>query len=105
MKDMSLRPDDIGVIDYCDEDEHSLTIGKMWLTFSWSGLMELRNRIDGYILVSLIPADQIEFFVSGREEARRNKDYEKADAIKSFLLANSIRLEDTPDGVRWKRED
>ena len=50
MKDMKVGPEEIGNIDYCDKNEHGLTIGKLWLQFSWRGLLELRNRIDEYIL-------------------------------------------------------
>ncbi len=41
--------------------------------------------------------------IEQRERARRNKEYERADAIRDTLLARGIVLEDTPRGVRWKR--
>ena len=47
---MNIEPSEIGEIDYCDENEHMIIIGKVWLQFSWSGLLELRKRIDEYIL-------------------------------------------------------
>ena len=38
-----------------------------------------------------------------REDARRNKDFALADRIRDDLLSEGISLEDTKDGVRWKR--
>lgn len=38
-----------------------------------------------------------------REKARRNKDYSLADRIRGELAAQGIILEDTKDGVRWKK--
>ncbi|MEM2429723.1 MAG: cysteine--tRNA ligase [Nitrososphaerales archaeon] len=39
-----------------------------------------------------------------REEARRKKDWETADRLRNQLLEKGIILEDTPQGVRWKRK-
>ncbi|MCX8191758.1 MAG: cysteine--tRNA ligase, partial [Nitrososphaerales archaeon] len=38
-----------------------------------------------------------------REEARRKKDWETADRLRNQLLERGIILEDTPEGVKWKR--
>ena len=37
------------------------------------------------------------------EEARKAKDFKRADAIRDELLAKGIILEDTREGVKWKR--
>jgi cysteinyl-tRNA synthetase len=42
--------------------------------------------------------------IRAREEARRAKDFKKADAIRAELKAQGIVLMDTPDGVKWKKE-
>ena len=39
-----------------------------------------------------------------RDEARRKKDFKKADEIRKKLLNKGIILEDTKGGVRWKRK-
>ncbi len=48
--------------------------------------------------------DDIEQKIQDRQDARANKDFAKADAIRDELLENGIILEDTREGVRWKRE-
>jgi cysteinyl-tRNA synthetase len=39
-----------------------------------------------------------------REKARKEKNYELADQIRDELLEKGIVLEDTKDGVRWKKK-
>ena len=38
-----------------------------------------------------------------RQEARKAKDFARADAIRNELLEKGIILEDTREGVKWKR--
>jgi cysteinyl-tRNA synthetase len=42
--------------------------------------------------------------IAEREEARKNKDWSKADEIRKRLLDMGIIIEDTPEGTRWYRE-
>ncbi len=48
--------------------------------------------------------EEIESMIAQRTEARKKKDFEKADRIRKELLDKGILLEDTPHGVRWKRK-
>lgn len=41
--------------------------------------------------------------IEERQEARKRKDFARSDEIRQELLGNGIVLEDTKDGVRWKR--
>ncbi|MEM3627622.1 MAG: cysteine--tRNA ligase [Candidatus Bathyarchaeia archaeon] len=41
--------------------------------------------------------------IEKREEARRRKDWETADKIREQLRAMGIIIEDTPQGVRWRK--
>jgi len=49
-----------------------------------------------------LPSDAMEK-IEEREKARREKNYKLADQIRNELLQQGIILEDTKDGVRWKR--
>ncbi|MCF5936224.1 cysteine--tRNA ligase, partial [Xanthomonas perforans] len=41
--------------------------------------------------------------VEERSAAKKAKDFARADAIRKQLAEEGIVLEDTPQGVRWKR--
>lgn len=46
---------------------------------------------------------QIEELIKERQEARKSRDFAKADEIRDTLAAQGILLEDTREGVKWKR--
>ncbi|MDN6194899.1 MAG: cysteine--tRNA ligase [Atopostipes suicloacalis] len=48
--------------------------------------------------------EAIDSLIEEREEARRNQRYDRADEIRDQLKEKGILLEDTPQGIRWKRE-
>ena len=48
--------------------------------------------------------DEIEQLIAERQEARRNRDFKRSDEIRDLLAEKEIILEDTRDGVRWKRK-
>lgn len=50
-----------------------------------------------------LPAEA-EALIKQREEARKIKDWKTADATRTQLKAMGIVIEDTSQGVRWKRE-
>ncbi|MBV1820748.1 cysteine--tRNA ligase, partial [Coprococcus sp. MSK.21.13] len=47
--------------------------------------------------------DEIQELINKREEARKEKNWALADEIRDKLKERGILLEDTPQGVRWKR--
>lgn len=49
-------------------------------------------------------AEEVEKLIHERDLARKNKDYHRADQIREQLQDMDIILEDTPQGVRWKRK-
>ncbi|CUH92129.1 cysteine--tRNA ligase [Herbinix luporum] len=51
----------------------------------------------------ILPED-IERLIEERQIARKNRDFAKADQIRDDLLKKGIVLEDTREGVRWKRK-
>jgi len=50
-----------------------------------------------------IEDEEIERLIKEREEARKRRDFKRADEIRDSLKARGIILEDTPRGTRWKR--
>jgi len=47
---------------------------------------------------------ELEALIAERTEARKRKDFARADAIRAELARRGVTLEDTPGGVRWRRE-
>lgn len=48
--------------------------------------------------------EEIEKLIEERNEARKAKNWQRADEIRDLLADKGIILEDTPQGVRWKRK-
>lgn len=52
----------------------------------------------------VLTEEEIERRIAERQEARRQRDFARADAIRSDLAAHGVTIEDRPDGsTRWKR--
>jgi cysteinyl-tRNA synthetase len=47
--------------------------------------------------------EEIEALVQEREQARRDRNFARSDEIRDELAAKGIILEDTKEGVRWRR--
>ena len=47
---------------------------------------------------------EIEQLIEERQEARRNRNFARSDEIRDLLANKGIILEDTKDGMRWKRK-
>jgi cysteinyl-tRNA synthetase len=83
-----------------------------------TGRGPLRDALDAFAtfdeVLSVFPpsaadADRVlagvlDFLVELREDARKRKDFATSDAIRARLGDLGIVLEDTRDGVRWKRK-
>jgi len=46
-----------------------------------------------------------EKLIEEREKARKKKDFKKSDEIRSELKRLGVILEDTPDGIKWKKQE
>ena len=62
------------------------------------------NEADPSLIATLALTDEaIDALVAERTQAKRTRNFARADAIRNDLLAKGILLEDSKDGVRWKR--
>jgi cysteinyl-tRNA synthetase len=71
-------------------------------------LLELLERFDSVLNIlgeqqREIVDSEIQSLLDARQEARRRRDFGRADEIRDELASRGIILEDTKDGVRWKR--
>jgi cysteinyl-tRNA synthetase len=48
-------------------------------------------------------AEEVERLIAEREEARKRRDFAKSDRIREDLRQRGIALEDSKEGVRWRR--
>ncbi len=72
---------------------------------------ELKNRLcalTGLLGLTLeekeeLPGEEIEELIRQRTAARKEKNFSRADEIRDLLLEKGIILEDTREGVKWKR--
>ena len=52
-----------------------------------------------------IPSDsEIAAHIEERQQAKKSRDFARADQIRALLDSKGILLEDTKEGVRWKRK-
>ena len=71
-------------------------------------VLELLLRLSGVLGVKL-KAEQgidagIEALIARRQAARQARDFKLSDDIRRQLLEEGVVLEDTPQGIRWKRK-
>ena len=72
-------------------------------------LLQLIERVDTVLNIfgqeqSEILDSEVQALIDERQEARRRRDFSRADEIRIELADRGIVLEDTKDGVRWKRK-
>jgi cysteinyl-tRNA synthetase len=72
-------------------------------------VIEAVNRFDSVLNVfgeaqSQILDEEIQALINERQEARHRRDFDRGDEIRDQLAERGIILEDTKDGVRWKRK-
>jgi cysteinyl-tRNA synthetase len=70
-------------------------------------IKNLIRKMDQVFAITTFPetsiSEEIEQLIEKRNEARRKKDFKRADEIRDQLLAHGIILEDTAGGTRWKK--
>jgi cysteinyl-tRNA synthetase len=67
-------------------------------------------RAEGKLAEAAVPEEPslsdaaIESLIEQRQQARKARDFAKSDAIRKQLADAGVVLEDTKDGLRWKRK-
>lgn len=63
------------------------------------------------VVLGILPAEngdlldeEVEALIEERVQARKNKNWSRADEIRDLLTEKGIFLEDTPQGIRWRRK-
>jgi cysteinyl-tRNA synthetase len=83
-------------------EEGSLSSGNAQAVY---GLILKSNRVLGVLsLREEEPSREVEVLIEERERARRIKDFQRADEIRRRLGEMGIFLEDTKEGVRWRKK-
>jgi cysteinyl-tRNA synthetase len=81
---------------------------KVRLTVEWAKAEGLEDKISPQTAelakaAALSDAD-VERLVAEHSQARKTRDFARSDAIRQQLAENGVILENTKDGVRWKRK-
>lgn len=74
-----------------------------------SEMLQLIADLDG--VLGLLPQEEaglldqeVDALIAERSEARRNRNFARADEIRDLLSERGILLEDTAQGIRWRRK-
>ena len=76
---------------------------KSVIQYAYDNLVKLSKILGILYKENQILEDEIMELIEKRTQARKNKDYQLADKIRHQLKEMGIVLEDTPEGVKWKR--
>jgi len=77
---------------------------KQYLNVLISDIIKLSSVLGLIIVkeVEILDAD-IDNLIAERQQARKDKNFARGDEIRDLLISKGITLEDTREGVRWKR--
>jgi cysteinyl-tRNA synthetase len=99
----------LAVIHNLTRDVNTAIVRKQLLDDNQRELLDLLKRFDS--VLNIFGSEQremldteIQNLIDERQEARRRRDFSRGDEIRDALAARGIILEDTKDGVRWKRK-
>jgi cysteinyl-tRNA synthetase len=71
--------------------------------YDWDRVLGLRLEETAQARLSETLPPEIGTLIDERQEARKARDFQRADAIRTRLRELGYEIEDTPQGVRWKR--
>ncbi len=81
---------------------------KVRATVEWAKAEGLQDKISAETAelakAATLSDEEIEKLVAEHSQARKARDFARSDAIRAQLAENGVILENTKDGVRWKRK-
>jgi cysteinyl-tRNA synthetase len=99
----------LAVVHNLSRDTNTALARKQVLEDNKRELLALLERFDTVLNVfgdysQEMVDNEIQALIDERQEARRRRDFPRADELRDELAGRGIILEDTKDGVRWKRK-
>jgi cysteinyl-tRNA synthetase len=99
----------LAVIHNLTRDVNTALARKQLLEENKQALLELLHRMDTVLNIfgdyrEELLDTEVQNLIDQRQEARRRREFNRADEIRDELAGRGIVLEDTKDGVRWKRK-
>jgi cysteinyl-tRNA synthetase len=100
-------PQGVGLVfDHLREANAALDAGRVG-PLNQASLQALLDDVDAHLDVIRAEepglAEEVERLIAEREAARKAREFARADRIREDLKARGIALEDSKDGVRWRR--
>jgi cysteinyl-tRNA synthetase len=100
-------PHGVGLVfDHVREANAALDAGRVG-RLNRADLQSLLDDVDAHLDVVRAEepglAEEVERLIAERETARKARDFTRADRIREDLRERGIALEDSKDGVRWRR--
>ncbi|MEW5796630.1 MAG: cysteine--tRNA ligase [Candidatus Zixiibacteriota bacterium] len=94
------------VFDFIRDINRLRSEGRLSVTERDEALEAIRriDRVLDFQVQREVLDSEIETLIAKRTEARKNKDFATSDSIRDQLLKMGIVLEDTGQGVKWKRK-
>jgi len=101
----SFRAGDIPVIEKALEQFDSIfaVLPRDYVLVAEPGHFEVTGYPADLSVAGAISDEEVEKLIAERAQARARRDFKRSDEIRDQLAQHGIILEDTKDGVRWKR--
>ena len=94
-----------------DENQEQATLYYSTLRYLTNILGLVQHNVDDFLKSDIgqealgLTAEQIEDLIQQRKDAKKAKEFAKADEIRQSLLDQGVVLEDTRQGTIWRRAD
>ncbi len=77
---------------------------KLARAMEWAKSHGKLSEAEAGLVADRMPDDEVNRLIDERNAAKKARDFARADAIRSQLTEAGIIVEDTKDGIRWKRK-